>query len=93
MTTELEIDFDFSDDLDGDLDVLAELDDEGWTGLDLAAPEPEEDEPAPPIAFLLDDPEADPDEDDNVRLGLGYRHDDHEPAPYTAGPNQRTVTG
>lgn len=81
MTDELDIDFDFADD---DLDL--------WE--DLAEPEPEPDpEWEPPIMELFDDPEIDPDEAINVRLGLGYRHDDHEPAPYTSGWSQRTVTG
>lgn len=41
------------------------------------------------LASLFDDPEDDPFEDENVRDGLGYRHDDHREygkGEY-AGPN------
>lgn len=87
MTDELDIDFDFADD---DLDLWEDLAADGIE----PEPEPEPDlEWEPPIMDLFDDPEIDPEENVNVRLGLGYRHDDHEPAPYTWGWNRRTVTG
>lgn len=39
---------------------------------------------------MFDDPEGDPEEAENVRLGLGYHHDDHDEAPGT-GPLDRVT--